>query len=208
MGITDGLVCGVCNMNLPRTGFGSNITDNPMARIFFGKLPIERCVALVFFVSHSKTSQIVYDLKYHGRYDIGDVMGRLLVSEFEPTGFFEGIDVIVPMPLTRSRKRSRGYNQSAEIAKGIGRACHIPVDTKAVRRMFFNGSQTTKKFFERAGNVAGAFKLVSPERVHGKHVLIVDDVVTSGSSVSECAKALLAAGDVRVSIMSFAFTKR
>lgn len=204
---TEEMICGRCNLRLPRTGYSDDFTDNEMARLFYGKVPVERCAALIFYETRSQANNVIYGLKYHGRLEAGKVMGRIVATEFAPKGFFSGIDMMVPVPLSRGREKERGYNQSVEIAKGISGVCHIPVERKAVCRLSYKGSQTRKGFHERVENVDGAFKLVNSDRVAGKHVLIVDDVVTTGATVSACAHALLGAGNVRISIVSFAFAK-
>ena len=138
---------------------------------------------------------------------MGETLGRLLAEELERCGFFENVDVIVPLPLARVRERQRGYNQSEKIARGIRSMTRLPIERKAVRRLSFSESQTHLEFRERMENVEGAFELVDAHRLTGKHVLIVDDVVTTGATVTACARQILRAGDVKISVASVAFTR-
>ena len=200
-------LCAVCNYHLPRTGHYENPTDNEMARLFYGKIPIERCAALVFYESRSQANNLIYKLKYYGSPEVGETLGRLLAEELERCGFFESMDVIVPLPLARVRERQRGYNQSEKIARGIRSMTRLPIERKAVRRLSFSESQTHLEFRERMENVEGAFELVDARSLTGKHVLIVDDVVTTGATVTACARQILRAGDVKISIASVAFTR-
>ena len=122
-------------------------------------------------------------------------------------GIFEGIDVIVPVPLTKKREKERGYNQSYHIAIGISEATGIPIITDAVRRVVFTESQTRKSKEERQTNVADAFRLVSSAGIEGKHVLLVDDVITTGATIFSCAGELLKGGVKCFSILSLAHTR-
>lgn len=201
------VICAVCNLHLPRTGYQLSAYDNPMARLFWGIIPVERVAALFFYEAGSRTSNILYDLKYHDRPEIGREMGRLMAREFMETGFFEGIDLIVPLPLARKRQRQRGYNQSMELARGISEATSLPIYNRIVRRASFVKSQTQMRRQERQENVEGAFELKDPASVHGRHVLLVDDVITTGATMTACARELLKAGDVRLSLLSLGFAK-
>lgn len=201
------VMCASCNMHLPRTGFQFNAADNTMARLFWGIIPVERAAALFYFEANSPTSHILYDLKYHDQPEIGREMGCLMASEFAQAGFFDGIDVIVPIPLARSRQRHRGYNQSLCLAKGIASVTGLPVSDVAVRRTKFEKSQTQMGRRERQENVSDVFELKDDKAVSGKHILLVDDVVTTGATMTACARELLKAGNVKLSLLSLGFAK-
>ena len=178
-----------------------------MAKAFWHLIPIERAAAFFYYESHSETANIIYQLKYKGHPEIGVTMGRMVAMEMKNTGFFDEIDGIVPIPLTKKRYRQRGYNQSEEIAKGISEQIGLPIYADAVKRAKFTASQTKKGRWERNENVERAFVL---NRVPAgvKHLLLVDDVVTTGSTVISCAKQLVQAGDMKISVLSLGFTKR
>jgi ComF family protein len=204
---TEQIICAACNAHMPRTAFQYHAADNTLVRLFWGIIPIERAAALFFYQAHSATAAILYDLKYHDQSDIGTEMGRMMAREFSETEFFNHIDIIIPVPLARKRQRQRGYNQSQELAKGISSITHIPVENKVVRRNRFEKSQTNMKLWERQENVKDVFELMRPEAIRGKHVLLVDDVITTGATMTSCGQELLKAGNVKLSLLSLAFAK-
>jgi ComF family protein len=181
--------------------------DNVMARLFWGIIPVERVAALFYYEAGSKTSNILYDLKYHDHPEIGVVMGRMVAREFNEAGFFEDIDMIIPVPLAKSRQRHRGYNQSREIAKGISLVTGLPINDYVVQRMKFEKSQTQVGRWERQENVANVFEVKDTKNLRGRHILLVDDVVTTGATMVACAREILKAGDVRISLLSLGFAK-
>ena len=200
-------VCAVCYMHLPRTDFQMQPTDNPMARMYWGLIPVERAAALFYYEAGAGPSQIVYELKYHNHPEVGVTMGRMLARELQGSGFFDGIDALVPIPLARKRQRQRGYNQSLMLAQGISQATGIAIYNKVVRRKAFTESQTKLYRWERQENVENIFELTDADAIAGKHLLIVDDVVTTGATTTACSRELLKATGVTVSILSLAFTK-
>jgi ComF family protein len=207
LGIHEFFLCGSCNLQLPRTNYADNPYENDMARLFWGQLPVERCAALFFYQGGSGPSQILYELKYKNHPEIGEFFGRMIAEEWDETGFFEGIDLIVPVPLAKERQRQRGYNQSLHIARGIGSVTRLPIVTNAVSREQFVESQTQKDRWQRNENVEGCFRLNDGSALKGRHVLLVDDVVTTGATICSCGREMLKAGDVRFSILTIGFAK-
>lgn len=207
LGIHEFFLCGSCNLQLPRTNYADNPYENDMARLFWGQLPVERCAALFFYQGGSGPSQILYELKYKNHPEIGEFFGRMIAEEWNDTGFFEGIDLIVPVPLAKERQRQRGYNQSLHIARGIGSVTRLPIVTNAVSREQFVESQTQKDRWQRNENVKGCFRLNDGSALKGRHVLLVDDVVTTGATICSCGREMLKAGDVRFSILTIGFAK-
>ena len=200
-------ICGVCHLHLPFTNFHHHPYDNPMAKLFWGLIPVERAAALFFYEPHSEISHIIYDMKYHGQQELGEAMGRIAARQFAKEDFFRDIDALVPIPITRRRQWKRGYNQSMMIARGISSVTDIPIYNNVVKRTQFAGSQTDKHRWERQKNVENVFRLNRPDEVRGKHLLVVDDIVTTGSTIISCANQLCLAGDVSISIMTLGFTK-
>lgn len=206
LAISERCVCVDCMLHLPRTAFHTDDRKNAMARLFWGKLPLERATAYFFYQPGSNVSLMLQRLKYDDRPDIGEELGRRAAQE-AGTAFFDGIDVIVPMPITGKRRRQRGYNQSQEIARGISSVTGIPICTTAVRRTLFRQSQTRLHFAERQLNVENCFRLADAEAIRGRHVLLVDDIVTTGATLTACGRVLTEAGNVRISILTLGFTK-
>lgn len=200
-------ICTICNLDLPRTNYHKDAYNNELARLFWRILPIERAAAMFFYVSHSPASNVIYKLKYGHNPQTAVDMGRVLANEIIGTGFFEGIDVIVPVTLARNRQRMRGYNQSEMIACGISEVTHLPVIADAAKRATFKESQTMKSQWQRRDNVEGSFTLHKGERLKGKHILIVDDVVTTGATITAFAKELMKAGDVKISVACLGYSR-
>lgn len=207
LSVSEQVLCAACNLHLPRTDFCQHPLDNILARLFWGIIPVERAAALFYYEAGSQTANILYDLKYHDHPEIGNVMGRIIAREFSDAGFFEGIDVIVPVPLSRSRQFWRGYNQSLELARGISSITGIPITHHAIRRMRFNKTQTQLGHAERQENVNGVFQLKDATLIEGRHVLLVDDVITTGATMTSCARELLKANNVKLSLLSLGYAK-
>ena len=205
--VTEEIICAKCNFHLPRTGFQTNAYENPLAKLFWVQIPIERASALFYYEAHSKTANIIYELKYKNHPEIGEVMGRMMGKELLLSGFFDGIDGIIPVPLAKKRQRQRGYNQSVEIARGVGEVTGLPILNQVVRRTNFKSSQTHLGRWERNENVETVFELIDGDAIRGKHLLIIDDVITTGATMIACAQQLVKAGDVKVSVLSLGFAK-
>ena len=188
LSVTEEAICSKCNFHLPRTGFHLNAYENEMARLFWAQVPIERATAFFYYEPHAQTANIIYELKYKNRPDIGIIIGRMLAKEVQTAGFFDGIDGIIAVPLAKKRQQQRGYNQSEEIAQGVSEITGLPR-------------------WERHDNVEHVFELIDTKAVSGQHLLLIDDVVTTGATCLACAKALCQAGDVRISILSLGFAK-
>ncbi len=198
-------MCACCNHCLPRTGYSKSSYDNKLVRLFWGRIPIEKGTAFFFYKAHSDTSRLLYQLKYGGHPEIGEHLGRIVAAEFAQDGFFDGITAVVPVPLARQRERERGYNQSVEIVRGISAETGLPVLDKVLERVSFHGSQTQKGRWERNENVEKAFHLLDASPLNNQHILLVDDVITSGATLVAAAKEVLKGTNVKISVLSLGF---
>lgn len=196
-------LCTMCNIELPRTDYHLR-KDNPVEKLFWGKVPLERATSFYFYRKGSDFRQILHQLKYGGQKGIGAIMGRYMAAELQQSGFFEGVDVILPVPLHKKKQQIRGYNQSEWIARGITAVTGIPIDTEAVVRRKNTETQTRKSSLERWENVEGIFELHHAEALAGKHILIVDDVLTTGATTVECASCLTGIEGIRISVLTLA----
>lgn len=196
-------ICMKCNMDMPRTNYHLR-KDNPVERMFWGKIPLEHATSCFFYHKGSDFRRILHQLKYGGRKDLGEVMGRFMAAELSATGFFSDVDVIVPVPLHPRKQKMRGYNQSECIACGVSAVTGIPVDTASVARMRHTETQTRKSSYERWENVDGIFCLRRADAFARKHVLIIDDVLTTGATTTACADALKEVEGVRISVLTLA----
>lgn len=196
-------LCTMCNIELPRTDYHLR-KDNPVEKLFWGKIPLERATSFYFYRKGSDFRQILHQLKYGGQKGIGAIMGRYMAAELQQSGFFEGVDVILPVPLHKKKQQIRGYNQSEWIARGITAVTGIPIDTEAVVRRKNTETQTRKSSLERWENVEGIFELHHAEALAGKHILIIDDVLTTGATTVECASCLTGIEGIRISVLTLA----
>lgn len=205
---TERSLCSVCVLHLYRTTFQFTPEDNEMAQLFWGLLPVERTAALIYYEPRSETAALIYKLKYGHRPDIGEDLGRIMAEEMKPAGFLDGIDVLLPIPLSKKRYWQRGYNQSEMLARGMSEVTGLPVITKAVRRTNFRQSQTSLTRKERQENVEGTFVLRHPELLENKHVLLIDDICTTGATLLACSEAIISVKGIRISILTLGFTKK
>ena len=190
-------------MDMPRTNWHLE-KDNPVEQQFWGKFPLERATSYFLYHKGSDFRHILHQLKYEGREDIGRTMGRFMAEEIRSSGFFDGVDFIVPVPLHPRKLRERGYNQSERLSEGIAEVTGITMDVRAVCRRVYSQTQTRKSAYERWENVAGIFEVEHPERYVGKHILLVDDVLTTGSTITACADAFAGIEGLRISVLTLA----
>lgn len=200
-------LCMKCNLGMPRTNFHLE-RNNLVEQLFWGKADIERATAYFFYQKGSDYREILQRIKYGDEEELGEVMGAHLAAELLPSGFFDGIDLLVPVPLHAKKLSQRGYNQSAAIAYGIASVTRIPVDVHSVVREMNTETQTQKSPFERWENVDRVFTHRFPELHRGKHILLVDDVLTTGATTIACALAFHAVEDVRVSVLTLAVAQQ
>lgn len=205
--ITERTLCCICNLHLPRTNFQKNPYDNNMAKLFWARIPVERVAAFFYYEPHSEVCRIVHSFKYMNNPENAEYMGRMVAAEYQLSNFFDSIDGIVPIPLSRKRQLKRGYNQSYEIARGVSDITGIPIINKVVKRRTFKKSQTKTHFWERFENVEDVFQLINGDAINGKHILLIDDVITTGATVISCAKEMKKCGDIKFSILSIGFTR-
>jgi len=182
---------------MPRTNYHLQV-DNEVEQRFWGKVEIERATSYFFYTKGSDYRHILFKLKYHGYRELGEVMGRYMAKELLASGFFQGIDLIIPVPLHSKRKRARGYNQSEWIASGLSHATGIPMDLDSLKRVVASNTQTRKSVFERWENVKDVFQVACPENMQGKHILLVDDVLTTGATLLSCATILVDSSNVKI----------
>lgn len=197
------VLCLKCLSGLPRTRFHLR-KDNAVECNFWGKFPVEHASSFLYYAKGGDVRQLLYELKYHGNKAVGEVMGRTMAAELLPSHFFDGIDMVVPVPLHPRKERQRGYNQSECLAHGISVVTGIPMNAKIVIRNRYTDTQTHKGQYERWENVRNLFACISPECLEGKHLLLVDDVLTTGATVVSCADAFRDIPGLRISLLTLA----
>ncbi len=199
------LICTECYVLIPRTNYHLK-PDNPVAQLFWGRCQIERAAAFSFYTRDSRIRKLIHQLKYKGIKEVGPELGRIYALSLKSSGFLGGIDLIIPVPLHPSKKRKRGFNQSDLIAEGMSAVSGIPVCTGALIRKAISATQTRKSRFDRWTNVEDIFRIKDHAGLMGKHILLVDDVITTGSTLEACANEILKVEDTKVSVVALAFS--
>ncbi len=196
-------ICISCEFHLPQTSFHLSL-ENPVYRLFWGKVTLESAAAYLYFHKGSKVQQLIHQLKYKGRKDIGIKLGRQYGQDLRVSPFFQRIQLIVPIPLHAKRLKKRGYNQSEQFAIGLGETMRIPVNPNVICRKKETETQTNKSRFKRWQNVAEVFEIKDSFSLEMKHVLLVDDVVTTGATLESCILTLASIRGIRISVATIA----
>ena len=198
-------LCTACRIELPYTDFHLlPPAHNPLARRFWGKLPVQHTLSYLHFLRHGRVQQLLHQLKYRGQSQVGSALGQLYGAELAEAGLGPAFDLIVPVPLHRRKLARRGYNQAEAFATGLAAALPCLSAAHALRRTEHTASQTRKGRAARWENVATVFEVAEPAAVVGRHILLVDDVLTTGATLEACGAALLAAGAQAISIATIA----
>lgn len=196
-------VCTTCRFLLPKTGYEQH-SDNPLAQIFYGQMPFNAVMAEFFFSKTGKVQHLIHGLKYHHCRENGIFLGQEIGKSLLQAPYYQGIDFIVPIPLHPKKEKIRGYNQSHVIAEGISEIMNIPIAEKCLVRRVFTDTQTKKSREDRWQNVKDIFEVKNPEKLKGKHVLLVDDVLTTGATLLSAGKALMQVEGIKISVATAA----
>ncbi|MBN1111717.1 MAG: ComF family protein [Bacteroidales bacterium] len=197
------LLCTYCEQDIP-LAYYTDFKDNPLEEKFWGRTIIENATSLYLFEKSSAVQKMAHNLKYNGKTYIGLELGLRLGLEIKNSSRFNDVDIIMPVPIHWKRFIKRGYNQSYFIAKGLAQQLNKPIDTKSFVRAKKTKTQTKKNRVERWQNVNTVFSVIDPESIRNKHILLVDDIVTTGSTLEACVNTLLKAGNIKVSIAAIA----
>jgi ComF family protein len=192
-------ICSSCLYHIPHTDHHLD-KENRVARLFWGKIPFHAAMALLRYRKGSRVQRIIYNLKYKGWSELGIVLGRMMARQLLKCDFHSDIDLVIPVPLHKSKERKRGYNQSLLIANGLANVLGIPVNGTILYRKSATESQTRKGRYSRHENMADAFRIRDGETLSGKHILIVDDVVTTGATITACVLEMQSCGLRKLSI--------
>ena len=195
--------CLSCLMHLPETNY--HLMDHsPLDYIFEGRVSVEKVASMLFYKKGNKVQHILHALKYKGNKEIGRFLGEIYGRQLMQSPYYRSVDCIVPIPLHPKKLRMRGYNQSEWIAMGLSRSMNVPYFTDILIRSEFTETQTKKNRFSRWENVKNVFAVTDMERIKGKHVLVCDDVLTTGATTEAAITQLLKIEEVRVSVATLA----
>lgn len=194
------VLCLNCSIyNLPRTAY-HHIPENETFMRFAGRVPVERATSLAYFTPDGLLQHLLHGLKYNDKKEIGTYLGRQLAYDMQQTGWSRGIDGIIPVPLHPQKEALRGFNQALVIAEGMQDVLGIRVYDKALRRTRFTETQTKKTREERMENMQGAFEVSAGGEPEDKHILLIDDVLTTGATLEACALAFAGIRGVKISM--------
>ena len=199
------LLCAKCLHQLPETGFFS-LEANPVEKLFYGRLKVESAGAAFYFTKQSLLQHLLIRLKYQGDRDAGYFLGRMMGRYLLKSARFSGIDALVPLPLHSKKEFQRGYNQAAILCKGIYEVWHKPVIMDAIIRNRYTETQTHKSRSERWQNTHAVFSVTDMAKIAHKHLLLVDDVITTGASLEACGTSLLSVAGTSLSLATAAYT--
>ncbi|TAL60685.1 MAG: ComF family protein [Bacteroidetes bacterium] len=198
-------ICTYCHYHLPRTNFHLK-ADNPVHKLFWGRVNIHSASAMYLFNKESKVQHLIHQLKYRGKKEIGISLGRYYGRELKKSLLFSSADMVIPVPLHLKKLKKRGYNQSEVFVQGLAESLKVVNGSDLLIRTYASQTQTQKSRFDRWKNVEEIFKVTAPEKIAGKHILLADDVVTTGSTLEACANKILEVPGTKVSVVTIAST--
>jgi ComF family protein len=197
-------LCARCLSSLPQTNFHLH-GGNPVEKIFWGRVPLLHATAQYYFTRSSLIQHLMHQLKYKGNKEIGQYLGALMGDSLNSSNRFASVDMLIPLPLFKLKEKKRGYNQAAVLCDGMAVEMQKPVRTDVIIRTSYTDSQTKKGRIERWKNMEGRFAIPNPALVEGKHLLLVDDVITTGATLEACALELLKIPGIQLSIATLCF---
>ena len=203
----DNLLCLKCINDLPHTNFAMH-AGNPVEKIFWGRLPLRAATSEFYFAKGTLIQTLIHEFKYKGNMDVGRYLGSMIGNSLLSNDRFKQIDALVPLPLFADKEFKRGYNQAAILCNGISEVTNVPVLINNVVRKRFTETQTKKHRTERWENVATSFLVSNPKELKNKHVLLVDDVVTTGATLEACGAEIVKVEGTQLSIATLAFASK
>jgi len=199
-------LCMKCIAEMPETNFHLH-ANNPVEKIFWGRLPITSATAQYYFVKESLMQRLMHQLKYKGNKELGKQLGRLMGYELAKTNRFNKADYLIPLPLFASKEKRRGYNQATVLCDGIAEVMDIEIARDVIVRTQHTETQTKRGRIERWQNMEGKFEMRKPGKIQNKNILLVDDVITTGATLEACGHELLKASP-KLSIASLCYASR
>ena len=200
-------ICTHCRLNLPKSNY-HKLPESELAKVFYGRVPLVNAASCYLYEKSGKIQRLLHAIKYEDQKELGEFLGDLYGRELSKEFSFQDIHSIIPIPLHKNKLKLRGYNQSEWFARGLSKSMQKELDTSSLKRVVDTATQTKKKKFQRWENVEGIFKLNESAKLANKHVLLVDDVVTTGATIEACWGALRHIPGIRVSLVSIAFAAK
>lgn len=199
----ENLICMNCMIDLPRTNSHIQRLDKVSNR-FWGKIPVTDTITFMKFSKKGKVQKLLHELKYRNKPEVGKYLGKIYGVDLKSVGFDKKVDLIIGVPLHPTKLIQRGYNQADCIAEGLSEALEVPYETNAVKRLLYTATQTKKSRIERFQNVENIFEVIDAEKIKNKRIAIVDDVLTTGSTIESLGITLLNAEAKEISVITIA----
>lgn len=203
----DNLLCLQCVNDLPHTNFAMH-ANNPVEKIFWGRLALSAAMSEFYFAKGTLIQTLIHEFKYKANIDVGLYLGAMMGSSLLSNNRFTKIDALIPLPLFADKEFKRGYNQATILCNGMSEVMDVPVIKNNVVRKRFTETQTKKHRTERWENVEGSFEINNTQEIKDKHLLLVDDVVTTGATLEACGAEILKIEGSRLSIATLAFASK
>jgi ComF family protein len=200
-------ICNHCRLNLPKSNYHSH-HDNELSRTFHGRVPLVNAGSYYLYEKSGKIQKLLHAIKYENQKELSEYLGMQYGLELLKHGPFREIDIIVPVPLHKNKLKARGFNQSEWFARGLSKSLGKEINTNTFERVTDTATQTKKKKYQRWENVEGIFKLNNENAFAKKHILLADDVVTTGATIEASWQALKHVEGIKVSLVSIAFANR
>ncbi|RCS27756.1 ComF family protein [Polaribacter sp. WD7] len=200
------ILCTFCRHDLPIINF-TDYTNNKITQTFYGRIPIEKANALLYFRQESSTKKLIHQLKYKGNEQIGVFLGNWLGQKLVDEKEFSEIDCIIPVPLHSKKIKKRGYNQLTKFGEQLSLYLKKPIINDVLIKTSSSQTQTFKSRFERFRSIDSTFLLKNAASIQNKHILLIDDVLTTGATLEACAKELLKATNTKISTLTMAYTE-
>ena len=200
-------LCIRCVASLPETNFEQH-ANNPVEKLFWGRMPLINATAHLYFTKESLIQHLIHQFKYKANKDLGLQLGRMMGNAIKSSDRFNNIDALIPLPLFSSKEKKRGYNQATVLCEGMAEVLSLQVLNKVITRPQHTETQTRKGRIERWKNIEDKFQLADAQAIQNKHLLLVDDVVTTGATLEACGNELLIAENVKLSVATLCVASR
>jgi ComF family protein len=198
-------ICVECRHHLPLTNYHFR-KEQPINQLFFGRLEFKAATSLFFFQKNSRVQKLLHQLKYKNQESLGTILGTWLGLEMKSSMLFDTVDLVVPVPSHKKRMKKRGYNQVLSFAQAIANVLEVPCNNLVLTKTKNTKSQVFQTKEQRWESVADSFKIITNKFIYKKHILIVDDLITTGSTIEACANVLIDAGVKNLSLATIAIT--